>query len=566
MVAASLDRSCLAIIAMVAVAQCVPLWRHHWFDSHEGYAYVLRVVEFEAAMREGDLYPRWAPDFYGGFGSPFFVFYAPLVFAGSAILSAISGSAVLGLKLWIALASIASGVGAYVAVKAETQRTDAALLAALLFLGSPYRLANIYVRGDIAEYTALALLPWAVWSYRRIAHALPIEDGVGRAALAVAVHAMLVFSHAISGLWGTALLGAVCLATTYQLVQRRTFRHVGLMWTAFALSLAASSIYTGPALFQKRYVQIDLATQGYNEPLNQLLRVSSLLELGQFGLLPAVLAALALTALALVLGRGRAEAFAWCAAAVALAFLSTSYAEAFWGLKLPLTRFIQFPWRLHGLSALAAAMAIGLSWSSLFRQTSWREPAALVLGAGALLAAVPLCEVGKPFSRGSFPETTTEIRNGVYHTTANEYLPRSVPAAPRSPARSLVARAPQIEVVSSWSRGSVHDIELLAERAGSVELSLHLFPGWHVDTVEGSAKVSIETGKAGRVALRLPEPGKYRVRVNFGTSPARALFGALSLLAVLAAWPLFRFIARRPVAVALARPSDEAAPSERLAA
>lgn len=538
---------------MVAVAQCLPLWQHHWFDSHESYAYVLRVVEFEAALRQGDPYPRWASDFYGGYGSPFFVFYAPLVFAAGASLSALLGSAVLGLKAWIVLASIASGVGAYLVVEAETHRADAASFAALVYLASPYRLANIYERGDIAEYTALAALPWAVWSYRRIARALPIDAGVGSAVIAVGAHAALLFSHAIMGLWGTLLLGALCLATTWQLLRRRTFRHIWLLWTAFALSLAVASVYTGPALLQKRYVHIALASVGYNEPSNQLLPISSLLTHDRFGILPVVLASLLLALGALGLRRDWAGAMAWSLAAATLAFLSTRYAELFWELKLPLTAFIQFPWRLHGLAALAGSLALGLAWATLFRHGSWREPSALVLGACALLVAAPICQITNPLARGSFPETTAEIRRGIYHTTGHEYLPRWVPSGPRTVPRALVSRSSHVEVTGSFSRGTLHELELVAEQAGSADLALHMFPGWHVDTVEGPAPVGLATNPAGLVSVRVPRAGKYRVQVSFGSSPVRAVFGCLSLLSALTAWPLLRFLAGARAAAPVAK-------------
>jgi uncharacterized membrane protein len=557
-VVGSLDRSGVVIVVMIAIAQCWPIWQHHWFNSHEYYAYVLRVVEFEAALRQGDLYPRWAADFYGGYGSPFFVFYAPLVFVAGAVFSAVSGSALLGLKAWIVVASVAAGLGTYLAVKAETHRSDAALLAALLYLAAPYRLANIYVRGDIAEYTALAILPWAVWSYRRVARSLPLAEGVGRGALSVAIHALLIFSHAITGLWGTALLGVLCLATTYQLWRRRTFRHIGLIWAAFALALAVSSIYTGPALVQKRYVHIAIASFGYYDPTNQLLPVSSLLQFGQFGILPLVLAALLLTLLAACLRRGATSAVIWASAAALYAFLSTRYAESFWELKLPLTSFIQFPWRLHGFAALAAVIALGLSWALSLRPSPWREPAALALGACALLASSPVCQITSPFAKGSFPETTSEIRASMHHTTADEYLPLAVRAAPRSPAAALVLDAqPHIDVVSSWSLGSTHELELAAERTGSAELALHMFPGWYAETVEGPAHATISTSKAGRVSLVLPAPGRYRLKLGFGSSPVRAAFGTLSLLALLATWPVLRLIAGKRLRVTLPTPALE---------
>lgn len=539
----SFDRSGLALVAAVAIAQCLPLWQVHWFDSHESYSYVLRVVEFEAALRQGDLYPRWASDFYGGYGSPFFVFYAPLVFAGAASLSALFGSAVAGLKLWIVLASVAAGTGVYTAIKAETQRADAALLAALVYLGSAYRLDDIYVRGDIAEYTALGILPWAVAAYRGVARSPSTEVAAYRAALAVGVHAALLFSHAVVGLWGTLLLATLCLGTSHRLWRRRALRHVGLMAAALALALGVSAVYTGPALLEKADVHIGVARTGYYEPLNQLLPLDRLLENGQFGILPAVMAALSLTLAAAGLRRGAKLALVWGILAGVFAWLSTRRAEVFWQLPIPLLGFIQFPWRLHGLAALAAALGLGLAWAALFRQGSWRDATALLLGSSALLISAPFCRVTRPLAAGSFPETTGEIRAGIYHTTAGEYLPLAVASAPVTPASALVSSSPDLQTRRAWSYGSVHELDVVADAPCAAELTLHMFPGWRVETLAGPAAASLATGRTGLVSLRLPKPGSYRLRVSFGTSPLRAFFGASSLILAFMTWPLLRRIA-----------------------
>jgi uncharacterized membrane protein len=541
----SWDRSGLALVAAVAIAQCLPLWQVHWFDSHESYSYVLRVVEFEAALRRGDLYPRWASDFYGGYGSPFFVFYAPLVFAGSACLSALLGSAVAGLKLWIVLGSIAAGAGVYTAVKAETQRSDAALLAALVYLGSAYRLADIYVRGDIAEYTALGILPWAVAAYRSVARTPSAEVAARRAGLAVGAHAALLFSHAVIGLWGTLLLAALCLDTSRRLWLRRALRQIGLLGAAFALALGVSAVYTGPALLEKSQVHIAVARTGYYEPPNQLLPLERLLADGQFGILPAVLVALALSLVAAALRRGTKLGLVWAVAAGVFAWLSTRGAEAFWLLPIPLLSFIQFPWRLHGLSALAAALGLGLAWAALFRQGAWREAAALLLGSCALLASASSCRVTRPLVAGSFPETTGEIRGGIYHTTAGEYLPLTVPSGPTSSAAALVASSPHVRTTRAWSSGSVHELDVVADAPSVAELTLHMFPGWRVETLAGPVAASLVTSPSGLVSLRLPQPGSYRLRVGFGSSPLRASFGVASLIFAFMTWPILRRIARK---------------------
>lgn len=563
--AGSLAKSGIAIIVMVAVAQCLPLWQPYWFNSHENGAYPVRVVEFEAALRQGDLYPRWASDFYGGYGSPFFVFYAPLVFMAGAALSAVLGSPVLGLKLWIVLASILAGLGVRFAVATETRRDDAALLAALLYLASAYRLTDIYIRGDIAEYTALAILPWAIGAYRRIARAIPLETAAPSAALAVGAHAGLLYSHAIFGLWGTWLLGATCLVTTFELWQRRALKHATALWTAFALSLAIGAAYLGPALIQKRYVHIAIATTDFYDPSNQLLAAERLLGTGQFGLVPLVGAALTLALVTLVVRRRGTTGMVWAASAALFAFLSIKQAEGFWMARLPLTRFIQFPWRLHGLAALGAALAVGCSWAVLMKRGSWREPLGLMLGATALLVTAPLCYVPEVMARGSFPTSASETRRGLHHTTADEYLPLAVAKPPTAPARALVTESPQLQVVDTFSRGTVHDLELVTTAPLRAELKLHMFPGWGVETLQGPATAKLTTSKAGLVAVDLPRPGRYRLRVRFGTSPVRLAFGLFSLAAALATWPLLQRLCRgRPRELVLKRAS--APTEERLAA
>ena len=42
--------------------------------------HVFRAAELGYSLRAGDLYPRWAPDFYYGYGYPIFNYYAPLTY------------------------------------------------------------------------------------------------------------------------------------------------------------------------------------------------------------------------------------------------------------------------------------------------------------------------------------------------------------------------------------------------------------------------------------------------------------------------------------------------------
>ena len=58
----------------------MPLAWLDWFTSHETTSYVVRTVEWAAELRAGALYPRWCPDFYGGYGAPYGAYGAPYAF------------------------------------------------------------------------------------------------------------------------------------------------------------------------------------------------------------------------------------------------------------------------------------------------------------------------------------------------------------------------------------------------------------------------------------------------------------------------------------------------------
>ena len=48
--------------------------------------HVYRLAELGRLVRGGELYPRWSPHFYYGYGYPIFNYYAPLVYYTGLIL------------------------------------------------------------------------------------------------------------------------------------------------------------------------------------------------------------------------------------------------------------------------------------------------------------------------------------------------------------------------------------------------------------------------------------------------------------------------------------------------
>ncbi len=526
-----------ALVASASLFLLVPLFDAAWFHSHEWSAYVLRTAQFADGLRQGYPYPRWCPDFYGGYGSPFFVFYAPLVYFLGALLALATGTAALGLKLVCALGSVAAGLGAYHLVQGETRRSDAALLGAFAYLSTPYRVTNLTVRGDLSEFFALAVLPWTLYGYRALVHETDPRKLPFRACVAMGLHAALVVSHTLIGLWGTGIAVLVALGSAWQLWRRRAVTRLILLPGVFVGALALSCVYWLPALAERSLVRTDSMGLGYYAPEHNWLIPVKLLAPGQFQIAPLFGLAGLLAAVSVARRKRLGSEWLWLAGASALVVLVLPHASMVWEKDLlPFGRLIQFPWRLLGPAALCAAMALGLAWARSLPRRWWTDLSALALASAAYFAvALPHISV-EAIAPSQVVQRGERIREMMTATTGlDEYLPRAVSNPPKKMASTLATSTPAVRVVSVRSKHVLHDLELMAHEATTMELSLHHYPGWFAETKVGPQEVTLAASSNGYVALRLPAAGRYVVRVDFGSTPIRRVAGVISLLALLGA-------------------------------
>ena len=77
-----------ALLLFAVVLSNAPMLLHGYGSGHDAPLELVRVIEYREALRGGQHPPFWAPDLYGGRGSPIFLYYAPLfAFLASALMS-----------------------------------------------------------------------------------------------------------------------------------------------------------------------------------------------------------------------------------------------------------------------------------------------------------------------------------------------------------------------------------------------------------------------------------------------------------------------------------------------
>ncbi|MCZ7543082.1 MAG: 6-pyruvoyl-tetrahydropterin synthase-related protein [Anaerolineae bacterium] len=200
--------------------------------------HVFRTAELTNAIREGVIYPRWAPNFWYGYGYPFFNYYASLTYYLGAGYGLLTGTGpVGGARFVFILGFMLAGLGTYAFVR-RRWNAPAGVLAAVVYVYSPYIiLVDPHMRGDLAETFALAVFPGVMWAFDRL-----LEEGRGwHAVRAAALLAALIFTHNLMALLLTALLvGWLLWVTAFT-----EAAHKRLTWLGAALGVGLAGVLLG---------------------------------------------------------------------------------------------------------------------------------------------------------------------------------------------------------------------------------------------------------------------------------------------------------------------------------
>jgi hypothetical protein len=516
-------------------------------EGHDWLFELVRVAEFGAAFAAGQLVPYWSENLYGGYGSPVFLFYAPLFSALASLASAALGSVPAGATLVLVAASAFSvfAMQAFLADLLAGQGVAdaaAARVGATFFVLHPYVLGDKLVRNADAELLALCLAPLALRgvvlaSVRpRAAFAL-VSGGLALVVLAHNLTALVTVAFVLAG--GLALFGL------------RAPRAWGVILAGVAAGLALSAFFWLPALAYTGLIRPEELLRGKLDFRGQFPPLEKIFWYVRF-FATGLATPLALCAGAFAAVRFPAQRRALAAllvAAAGLLFLQTRASRPIWEIVPGLPLF-QFPWRMMGPLAWVASAVAALVFALALRAAARLRRTTVELAAFALLAlnALPIllqyaplsAEVARMAPALLSPEVVR--RAGPSVTLGDEYLPRAADTEVWLAERPIEGPVVAASAPASWktraNRGSA--LELVTDAAAPTKLRLARFawPGWRAQ-IDGRAQEPVAT-RRGALEVEVPA-GHAEVRVWLEPPPLRRAALWLSLFA-LAGWlALFAF-------------------------
>lgn len=519
------------VLTLVAVALAAPFFsRPEMFAAFDSPTHLHWSASFRQSLSEGNLYPRWQPEAFGGYGAPTFVFYPVVSYYVASVFSAFGDAGAV--KLSLALALLLSGMSQYRFLR-DLASPPLALLGAIAYLALPAHLAQASPFFLVSSLWALVFLPLAFRGARRAAR----KEGVTLLALGAGG---LLASHlptAATGLPLALLFGLLAAARGQRLSA------LGALGRGFVWGAALGALYWMPALLESPSIQAryhvewnrleDNFLYASSHPLGPgYLAVNHLLSL-------AVSLAVALGLFSYLLGRSssaRLERRFFASLCGGAFFLMTPLSRSVWSL-LPAARWLEFPWRLVNLELLATSVLLALSFDRwperrLFPRAIWGGATLGVLALNLFFSGLLLSEVTF-FS----PEVDREaLATGIYEVVA--FLPKDAPppqgkyqkaSRPRDPAVELLRGDAEVRV-ERWV-AEERTVRIVARSPTTLRLRLFAFPGWVAERDGFRTPLQVEP-ETGALLAEVPA-GAERLRLSFRASPPRRVAGSLSALGLL---------------------------------
>jgi uncharacterized membrane protein len=465
----------LAVVLLMATLAAWPLLaRPDLVTLTDAHHHALRTYELLAGWRDGILYPRWAPDFYYGFGYPVFHYYAVLTYYLAGVYGWFFG-AVAGVKFVLVLAAYVGPLGVYLFSR-DRWGSAAGLVSAAVYAFTPYIvLINPLLRGAVPETLAIACAPLVFWTWTRLAQ----PDGRAFLAPAALSLAALLLAHNLMPFVFAPVLAAWLawdmLLGDDRLGQRAALRRLPWLAAAGLLALGLTAFMWLPATLERGAVQFENA---FVEVLArryvtwaELLTPMTLKDVQPFqiadyayrlGLPQWVLGALT----ALHTAPQRRTTVFW--AAVTTVVLLVMVPQASWLWEHSALPYLQFSFRLLGLVAFGLALLAGAAAAWAAARVS---PSAVSLGLTAVTLAFGL-PLLNPLPWPRFPPITPQAIMefevgglwGVGTTWQGEFLPVGVRSTPE----------PLPEVQAAVAAGTVEKVDRAALPPGaSVTATAH---------------------------------------------------------------------------------------------
>ncbi len=519
--------------------------------------HVVRLFLLDKGIQQGYLYPRWVDTLTFGFGDPLFNFYPPLVYYLAELFHLIGFSLISSVLIVFALGFVLAAWGMYLLAREYVGRWGA-IASATLYTYFSYHAVNAYVRGALAEFFAMSIVPFCFYFLTRLYRKLDLKNavyfGISFAALIlthqlIALPFMFFLAFALIYFWS---------------LSKEKVKFFKKSTIGIGLGLGLSAFYWLPAFVERSVTFLSQELGGYklhyifpkqlwHSPWGFGGSIEGALDgmsfqLGKIYVL-LVLLSLGLSAIYFVRKKLDSELGFYFFFALNLLFglfMTTPYSAVVWD-NFKLLWNLQFPWRFMAINAVFISLLGG--YVIYFLPKVFKLKKTLVPIIALLISAGIVFQYSKYFRPQQFTKasdkdlTTFEEIAWRQSLTVLHFVPKGVKSTQNQygvyvldikkeglPAEAYEIKLGNADVKTLENKYQDKKFEINAPSPVVFQLNTFHFPGWK-SYLDQKEVLITDNNDYKLINIHVPE-GKHILEFRFENTPARAagnLFSVISL-------------------------------------
>ncbi|KKQ96820.1 MAG: hypothetical protein A3G66_01330 [Candidatus Levybacteria bacterium RIFCSPLOWO2_12_FULL_39_17] len=519
------------LIILISLIPLFPLLHPGLPVTHDGQDHVARIANFYQNLSEGNIVPRWAGNLNWGYGHPILMFLYPFPSYAASLFHFLGFSLVDSTKLVFALAFVASGIAMYLWIKNFLGNT-AGIASAVLYMFTPYRFVDLYVRGAIGEHVAFVFPPLILYFLLKLSKKYSYWHLLGCSIS----FAGLILSHNAIAIMFLPFIALYFLYIIYYSQNRKPLILNFLFITLVGFGL--SSFFLVPAFLEGKYTLRDIVTG--TEALTRFVDFKDLIYgpwsfggTGQFsvqiGIVNWVFVFGALFVVRRLLQKEKKLFFLYIITFIYFifsVFLMLKESEFIWETFTTLQKF-QFPWRFLSVSVFSTALLGGFLFYSIKNSKLKR----------ILLILVVISTIGltKDYWKAKdYLNKPESFYTGIYESTTDtgESSPRwSVRFMEQRPIDTIEIIEGQAKIQKLKRISIHHQYEIESLYSSRIKENTLYFPGWkvYIDGKEYRGVQFQDPNHRGLMTFKLVN-GKHIVDVKFEDTKLRKIANLISLL------------------------------------
>ncbi|TSC88576.1 MAG: Integral membrane protein-like protein [Microgenomates group bacterium Gr01-1014_7] len=528
-----LTRYWWVIVPLLFIPACWALFVPGFYGASDD-IHIAWLYEMHKTLLSGKIPPRFVPDLSFGFGYPLFNFVFPLPFYIAEIFHLLGLSLVDSIKALFFISIPISFVFMYLLLRQFISRS-LSLAGATLYIYTPYRAVDLYIRGAVGEVVSFVFLPLILLSIVKIKESNLRWIGIGALTLS-----SLVLSHNITSYMFFPFVALFFLMQFFASENKKAFAVRSILM--IFLGLFTSMYFWLPAIVDSNLMKYDTVFNfaDHYPTISQLITLywgygASVPGPGDgmsffLGIVNLLLVIAGFIIAITSWSRFRKEIkilLVWVFVCLGSAFFLMNYRSTFLWNNLPLLSYFQFPWRFLILTTFATPLLI-----IVFDKFKSKSIIATVIIVLTLITSGsyfrPEDFLGRQDSYFLNRYIPTPSASKEYLETQEEYL--------RLPKHTQV-RPNQNYPLVSVENGEIKKFERLNDLdalitvestvSATINYNKYFFPGW-VAKIDGKQN-KIEIGQPfGQINVNVP-PGQHQLKISFEETTFKKALDAISL-------------------------------------